>query len=229
VALGRLLLHIKAVVGHGNFKDWVTDHFPGSYAMAREAMRAAKILDNQTAAVQHFGPSAVRLLTKERLAKTVREKLLKNPPAEGPARIGFTRALLRTLADDATLERPADASSVDDDVTDEEKAFLRLSELLERSGMIHFSIDRDPDCPTISLTFYPTRTDERPVTICRRSLHTALAAAVGQEEMKRCPKCTQIKSADAFAKSTAYCRICERARVKEYTQSQQAAAAGKTN
>lgn len=213
IVLGRLLLQVKAVVGHGNLRSWLIAHFPASYATAREAMRAAKLLENDIASVRHFGPSAIRLLTKPRMSKTIREKLLKSPPREGPKKIGFTRALLLTLEDDGQLEEPA--GDAVERMTDQERAYSQLQELLTRSGMVHFIHDRDaefPDESTVSVTVY-SRDARAPRTITRRGLPNALAAAIGQEPRRFCTKCKTDRPVEWFAKRTHLCRLCERKRV----------------
>lgn len=219
IALGKLLTAVKRVVGHGAWRPWLAEHWPHSYRVAAEAMRAAIELDGQTCTARKFGPSAARVLANGTIPKRKRLNALQSKGAAAP--IGNTGALLLISGDDgdlsrfsaAILEMKPDARPAD--VSEEERAYLQLAELASAAGMLHLSIDRNPDSPSVTIAIYPDDGPRRHVV--RPDLAGALAAASGQEETRRCPRCGKELLPAAFAKSTSYCRICERARVKAAT------------
>ncbi len=217
-ALGALLLEVKARLDHGRFRLWLARHFAGAYSMAAEAMALAK-RQEQSSALRNFGPSAVRELAKRSVSKAKRDHILRT--VKGSTGIGQSAVQLLILAQ--SDDDPADcldiAATVAPAGSPERLNWRRLAALAATASMIHVSIDRDPEEPeAATVTVVAHLDDGGQRRAVRRSLAQALSAVAGEEALRRCPKCTLLKPPEAFAKSTACCRFCERARVKASEQ-----------
>lgn len=212
-ALGRLLLEVKSVVGHGRFSAWLETHFiptQGSLRIARECMQAAKKF-SEIGALRSFQVSALRLLAKRRLPKERLQQVLRQ--AESSRGIGYNKTLYLISGIREESESAADVFDEADE-TPAAAAGRRLLTLVDRADVIHLAIDRDPETPSVSIT---TMSDTRGRQhVLRTSLDQALAAAAGEEAQRTCPKCGEEKPVEGFAQNTSFCRICERARVREY-------------
>jgi hypothetical protein len=196
---------------HGRFREWLAIYFPHSPTIAAEAMRLAK-LPVQMSALRTFGPSAVRVLTSPRLRKSQRDKILQIEPTKKP--VGQNTVELLALASEEEFDQCLgqwDEAAVEA-VSPERRNWQRLANLVAESEGVHITVNRDEDHLDVSLTAYMQSGEIK--NAIRSSLPRAIEAVVGEEQLRRCPKCTQMKGPDSFAKSTTLCRACERDRVK---------------
>lgn len=232
VALGRLLTQVKAVVGRGRWIEWLEVYWPHHRQLAAQTMRAAKILGNyEMSALRTFGTSSAHALTHNSLSKSSRDNILRAPARRRPIGLESVKLLKLAATDDdfdpktdyaacevISLPRPGDAD-----------AFRRLATLLARADFVTVDVSRDvdalPDAPpdAVTIAVFGEGGSRR---FCRRSLESALAAAAGEEVLKKCPKCKEAKSPDEYAAGTRYCRVCERRRVKRYGKKGKRTAAG---
>ncbi len=217
LAIGRLLLQVKALLGHGRIISWHNAYLRLRYRESAEAMQLAHLVDKQkldSATLHHFGVSAVRVLV-QRMSKTKRERIFSAP--RQAKLIGCSAVQLLTLAES------------DDDVVAclqpcepavENEAWRRLSALLENAEVLWIDVMRDedaklksPEAVTVSII-----SKGKQFRFCRPDIERALKAAVGEEMLRECPKCRAdgrpfLKPEYDFAKSTSWCRSCERERV----------------
>ncbi len=233
VVVGRLLTEAKSLVRRGDWLEWLADNTSIRKSLASHAMQAAKEWGHlPISTLRKFTPSAVRILANRTIPRKLREKALLAPVSDPRKIIGPSDAILRTLEPDEGLQLAAGLLSgrlaeppSDVPPSAAEEAYRRLTKLLTSASMVHFTVSRDPDAPdgieSVGVTMYGD--DGRPMHVSRRDVDELLRAAAGEEALKRCPRCGESKPADAFARSSNSCRICERARVKAATTGKQRA------
>lgn len=203
--------------------DWLREHWP-HYRLAADAIRAAKELHElHPCTLRKIAPSASRILANGTIPKKTRQKAAESLAENGPKKRGPGAAILQTLEPDDFFQtsRALLACPMTDEpeVTEEHRAFTSFAGLVAGADMVHLSIDRAEDADEVeSITLVVYRDGKRVTSLLRSSLLSLVQAATDSEPQRRCPKCTQVKPLAAFAKSTRYCRLCERARVKEATQ-----------
>ena len=218
VALGRLLILAKGLVGANRFADWLERAMGKSYGLrtAREAMTAARRLPALGIPLGRFSVSAVRVLVQPDVA---RSPALVSVLAELGARRGpvvtFSEARAAVSAvSPATIYPRAGART--DRETPAEALARHMSDLVynERVGGLYIGLDHDG--PSVMVTVM----GDRPRTVTRELLTSALAAAVGEEKLRRCPhpehKGENPLPPDAFNRQAHYCKMCDRRRVSEW-------------
>lgn len=218
------MIQVKAVVGRNRWGEWLAVRWPRARSLATDAMRLAKIFDgHDISALRKFGASAAHGLTQKRLPKSAREQILRAPPRPKPIGLESVKLLsLAATADDfdpqtdfAACETPTAPPWTPGDAD----AFRRLLAVLKQADFVTVDVSRDVDAvldappDAVTIAVFGEGGSRR---FCRRSLESALAAAAGEEVLKKCPKCKEAKSPDEYAAGTRYCRVCERRRVKRY-------------
>jgi hypothetical protein len=221
VALGRLLIQARQDLGYRKFGRWLGSiDLPYSRRVASEAMTATKRLAKLPLPLDRFAVSAVRILARTKVARSpdLVEALAAIAAKPGPP-VTFARArdVVTSEAPTAVYPPPQSAGRTE---TPAEAIGRRLVDLVldERVGSITIIPNRDPEQPlvTVSILGEERRSATRPY------LASALAAAVGEESLRRCPhpkhEGENPLPQSLFNRFCHYCKICDRRRVREWDQ-----------
>jgi hypothetical protein len=219
VALGRLLIQARQVAGHGRFAAWFSGAYPAySLRVAEEAMTAARRLDGLPLPLGRFAVSAVKVLS---LRKVARSPALVDALAElvrlpgPPVTYSEARAAVSAVSPAAVYPRAGKGGERESPA---EAMSRRLLDLVcaDQVTSLYIAADHDGEASAVTLTVMGAR----PRTVTREYLTTAIAAAVGEEELRRCPHPEHTGAnplpPGMFNKRAHYCKLCDRRRVKEH-------------
>lgn len=227
VALGRLLLDARGRLGPGKFGRWIRT-LDFSVRTGQEAMTAARRCGGLPDLARLL-PSALRVLTRPavRADADLVARIVRATGRRG--RVGFSAAREAvTDVDPAAVYGPAGVPVASE--TEDEAFARRLLNLVAAPGVsaLMISVDRDPQCPTAEIRLMGL--DRRVFT--RPTLRAALAAATGEEPLRRCPKCSRDKGEDVylppqmFSEGCSQCRFCKRKNTREWKRRRQAKGGG---
>lgn len=210
IELGKLLLKAKKLIDHGSFLPWLERNTIISRRTAQRAMTAAKNIVAPPEFLRKCDASTIQILSRKKVAKSKKlmDKALQTAP-DHRGRIGYTD-LLSSLS---WLE-PAIAHNIQLAKEGPLEALGRQLVKVANGGEVNsllIQFEREPDeLPQVAITALGSKT----TSVSRCTVEAAFATLTGEEVRQKCGSCGIDRLANMYSKSSHYCKICERSRVK---------------